>query len=44
MVNTFVDFKEDLAQIFRILVACLLKKELFKELKELYGQKQENSE
>ena len=51
VVNTFVDFKKDLAEIFRILVATLLKKELFSLSVKSYGykrgfsgQKQENSE
>jgi len=50
MVNTFVDFKEDLAPIFRILFAILLKKEPFPSSVKSYGykrnlswQKQENS-
>jgi len=51
MVNTFVDFKEDLAPIFGILFATLLKKEPFPSSVKSYGykrnlswQKQENSE
>ena len=51
MVNTLVDFKEDLAPIFRILFATLLKKEPFsssvksyRHKQNLSWQKQENSQ
>lgn len=51
MVNSFVDFKEDLATIFRILFATLLKQKPFSSSVKSYGynwnlssEKQENSE
>ena len=40
MANAFVDFKKDLAPIFRILVATLLKKEPFSSSVTSYGYKQ----
>ena len=51
MVNSSIDFKEDLATIFRILFATLLKQQPFSSSVKSYGynwnlssEKQENSE
>ena len=39
MVNTFVDFKKDLAPIFRTLFATLLRKKPFSPSAKSYGYK-----